>query len=343
VENIKDISLERLREILSALGLKPYAYKQVYHWLYNKCASSFEEMTNLSKEARRLLSERFYIQRLEIKDVTEDTDGVKKLLFGLSDGMQVESVIIPSENRLTLCISSQVGCKMGCRFCRTARMGFKRNLNVSEILDQVIEAKRFLTASGLEITNLVFMGMGEPLDNYDNVKAAINILKDEGGLGIAKRRITLSTSGLADGILKMAEDKLGVKLAVSLNATTDEQRRYIMPIANAYTIDDILRACLKYTPFGGRWKTTFEYVMIDGFNDSKEDATRLVSIMRRLPSKVNLIPFNPFDGCEFKKPPDERVLAFYEFLTEKGIQVNIRISRGVNIMAACGQLAASLD
>jgi len=333
-QNIKDIDPIEWQEIFAEMGLKPYASKQVYQWIYTKGVGSFSDMTNLSKEAREKLSERFLISKLEVEKVLEDEDGTKKFLFKLKDGEKIESVLIPADDkRVTLCISSQVGCKLGCKFCRTAGIGFKRDLTISEIIDQV------LAVSPSSITNLVFMGMGEPLNNYENVKQAIKILTDQDGMSLVKRRVTVSTAGVVPGIKKMSEDNLGVKLAVSLNATTDEVRQKIMPIAKTYSIDELIDACLIYNPPGSRLRTTFEYVLIGGVNDSMDDAKRLVKLMSRLPSKVNLIPFNPYPDSDLKAPKEEVLKEFFNYLYKKHIQVNIRKSRGQNILAACGQLA----
>lgn len=347
--NIKTINPDEWPSIFAGLGLKPYASKQVFQWLFKKGISSFEEMTNLSKEARKILSDNFDISSLKEITCQEARDGTKKYLFELEDGEKIEAVTIPADDgRVTLCISSQVGCQLGCKFCRTADIGFKRDLCSSEIVDQVLHVStldRHVVRPGRTprddngITNIVFMGMGEPLNNYENVAGAIKILSSEDGLLVARRRITISTAGIVPGILRMAKDKLGVKLAVSLNATTDEVRRKMMPVAKLYSIDEILSACKEYVPPGSRWRTTFEYVMIDGINDSIGDAKRLVHLMSRLPSKVNLIPYNPFPESSFDKSKEEVLKQFYNYLYNKGIQVNIRASKGSDILAACGQLA----
>lgn len=366
--NIKDISLDKWPETFKSLGLKPYAHKQIFQWLFKKGVTSFDEMTNLSKADRAILEENFYLNSLKLLETLEDKDGTKKFLFELEDGERIETVSIPMEGeRTTLCISSQVGCALGCQFCRTAGMGFIRNLSQAEIVDQVLAvispviarsettkqspvnssltgdcfvatAPRNDNAKSTAITNIVFMGMGEPLHNYENVKRAIQILADEDGPFFARRRITLSTAGVVPGIREMTKDKLGVKLAVSLNATTDEMRREIMPVAKNYSIDDIIEACREYAPPGSRWRTTFEYVLIEEINDSLDDAKRLVKLLSRLPSKVNLIPYNPFPGSTLKKPKQEVLKNFYNYLYKKGIQVNMRQSKGADILAACGQL-----
>lgn len=348
--NIKDIQVDEWQKIFVGLGLKKYNASQVFQWLFKKCVASFDEMTDLSREARGVLSENFFISRPKIADTLESKDGTKKYLFELEDKNRIESVLIVAESgRVTLCISSQVGCALKCGFCRTAGMGFVRNLTVSEILDQVIWARSStgseptgvgISERATDITNIVFMGMGEPLNNYENVVRAVRILMDPYGFEIAKRKITISTAGIVPGIDRMAVDRLGVKLAISLNATTDEVRRKIMPIANTYTIDQIINACLGVNPKGGRWKTTFEYVLIDGINDSIVDAKKLVYLMERLPSKVNLIPFNPYPECGLKAPKEMVLKEFFNYLYKKGIQVNTRMSRGQDILAACGQLAS---
>ena len=361
MDNLKNIPYRKWSEMFEGLGLKKYAALQVYQWLFKKGVTSFDEMTNLSNDARKILADNYYIGRAKIVDTLVDPDdGTKKFLFELEDGERIESVMIPviddaaETQRLTLCISSQVGCALGCLFCRTAGIGFIRNLTTSEIVDQVLEVKRHLgraealdppvkpeddVRSTTTITNIVFMGMGEPLNNYENVREALSILISKNGLKLAKRRITISTAGVVPGIQRMAIDDLGVKLAISLNATTDDVRRKIMPIAKTYTIDETIEACRDYRPAGDRWRTTFEYVMIDGLNDTPADMKRLLKLMRRLPSKVNLIPFNPFPGSEYKAPKEEVLKEFSNYLYNNGIHSNVRKSRGQKILAACGQLA----
>lgn len=339
-KNIKDLSPAVRADLFASLGLKSFVSRQVYLWLFKKAAQSFEEMTDLSKETKKILSDNFYVSALDELKVLKDDDGTCKFLFGLEDGNKIEAVMIPVESgRLTLCISSQVGCLLGCEFCRTAQMGFVRDLTPSEMIDQVIYVKRYAEDRGSKLTNLVFMGMGEPLNNYENVRQAITVIKDESGIGMARRRITISTAGIVPGIRRMTEDDLGVKLAVSLNAATEEVRRKIMPIANKYSIGEIIDACLAYAPCDTRLRTTFEYVLLAGINDSIDDAKQVVRLMKRLPSKVNLIPFNEYSGSQFERITDEKLQIFYDYLVANNVQVNIRKSRGKNILAACGQLA----
>lgn len=339
--NIKDVRLGDWGPLFDSLGFRGYAARQVFRWLYKEGATSFDQMTNISREGRKILTEKYSISRLKSKKVLAGKDGTKKFLFELGDSREIEAVLIPTEKgRVTLCISSQVGCSLGCRFCRTAAMGIVRDLTVSEIVGQVLGIV-FSSLEGREaITNVVFMGMGEPLNNYENVRESIRILTDANGMAFAKRRVTLSTAGVLPGIERMIQDKLDVNLAISLNATTDEIRQEIMPIAKIYSIDRIIDACRRYHPPGGRRRTTFEYILIEGLNDSIDDAGRLAALMSRLPSKVNLIPLNPFPGCRYREPKEEVLKSFYNYLYNKHIQVNIRKGRGREILAACGQLAS---
>jgi len=357
--SITDIPIERLAASVTALGLKKYAASQIITWLYKERVTSFEAMTNLSRDARRILSENYSIGGLLIEKVQRASDGTKKFLFVLCDGKKVESVLIPSpDKRLTLCISTQVGCAMGCAFCRTAKMGFERDLTQGEILGQVIEVQkivkderretrdakavssRILRSSSLIpcITNIVLMGMGEPLVNYDAVVNAIKVMLDERAFNFSKRRVTVSTSGLVSQADKFSR-QLDVKLAISLNATTDDVRNKLMPVNRRFPIALIMKFCREYSK-RSRHRVTFEYVMIKGLNDSTEDMNRLVKLLTGIRAKVNLIPFNPFTGCDFKGPQEITLKKWYKYLTEKGIQTNIRVSRGQDILAACGQLAS---
>ena len=284
-----------------------------------------------------------YISNLELLKRQASKDGTEKFLFGLEDGESIESVLIPDEDRHTLCISSQVGCAMSCGFCLTAGIGFKRNLKAHEIVDQIIAVIRVkseelkVKSSTNPVTNIVFMGMGEPLLNLDEVVEALHLIT--GFMGFSKRRITLSTCGIAPKIIELYRRAPHVNLAVSLNAATDEVRNRLMSINKEYPIRVLLDACRKI-PLSPRDRITFEYVMIDGMNDSLSDAKRLVTLLRGISSKVNLIPFNPFAGSRFKRPSDERVLAFQEILVGGKIYTFIRKSKGQDILAACGQLKA---
>lgn len=334
--NIKDLSLNELSLKLEELGLKGFRADQVKQWLHQKQVSSFDEMTNIKKEYRDLLEETFEIPRFTIDTVQESTDGTRKYLFTLPDGKKIESVLIPDKNRNTLCVSSQVGCAMDCQFCLTATMGLFRNLTIYEIVEQVAAVIR--DREGVcRVTNLVFMGMGEPLANTKNLYASLEILTDQKCFGLSRHHITVSTSGLAPQIEKFG-DQTGVKLAISLNATTDEVRDAIMPINKKYPLERLFEACRNMN-LPKRNRITFEYVMLHGVNDTLDDARRLVNMLSHLKAKVNLLPFNEFPGSPFKRPPDKWVLQFQKILLDKGYVAVIRRSRGRDILGACGQLA----
>lgn len=336
--NIKNLGLEELKETLEGLGLKGYRAEQVRKWLYQKQAATFDDMTNVSADNREKLAARFELPCLSIQKMQLSEDGTRKYLINLPDGKAIESVLIPSEDRNTLCVSSQVGCAMDCQFCLTATMGFLRNLSVFEIVEQVGAVIRDLKGS-VRISNLVFMGMGEPLANTGNLYKALEILLDPLGFNFSRQHITVSTSGLAPQIEKFG-DATPVKLAVSLNATTDEVRDKIMPINQKYPLDRLFDS-LRKMHLPKRNRITFEYVMLHDVNDTMDDAKRLVKILSTLKAKINLIPFNPFPGSPYKRPPDEWVLKFQKVLLDKGYVANIRRSRGRDILGACGQLATS--
>ena len=333
--NLKALSKLELEDFIHGSGLPAFRNKQIIHWIYEKYAGSIQEITELSKDLRERLSEKAYVGNLEILKRQISKDGTEKFLFGLEDGESIESVLISDEDRLTLCISSQVGCAMSCRFCLTGTLGLKRHLEAHEIVDQVISANRAIGPR--RITNIVLMGMGEPLANLDNVSEAL--WRITGLMNISPRRITLSTSGIAPKILELAQKAPLVNLAISLNATTDKVRSYIMPINKTYPLKVLLDACRKY-PLPPRRRITFEYVLLGGVNDSPEDAKRLISLLRSIPSKVNLIPFNPYEGSEFRRPEEETVLKFQDILIRGNMTALIRKSKGHDILAACGQLKA---
>lgn len=337
--NLKALSKQELESFIKELGLPSFRTKQILHWIYEKYAGSIHEITELSKDLREKLSENAYISNLELLDrqisKARPEDRTEKFLFGLEDRETIESVLIPDEDRLTLCISSQVGCAIGCRFCLTGKLGLKRNLKAHEIVDQIISVSR--TIKPRQITNIVLMGMGEPLANFDNVADAL--WRITGFMKISPRRITLSTSGIAPKILDLPKKAPMVNLAISLNATTDDMRDYIMPINKTYPLKELLTACRKF-PLPKRRRITFEYVMLKNINDTPEDAKRLISLLKGIPSKVNLIPFNPYEGSEFERPEDARVLNFQKILLKGHITALIRKSKGQDILAACGQLKA---
>jgi 23S rRNA (adenine2503-C2)-methyltransferase len=333
-------------------GWPSYRSRQLLQWIYQKRAVAFSEMTNLSKADRKTLEDRAILSRLGWEQHVSSSDGTEKFLFNLSDGQSIETVLIPGEEiiemdqhhppvlqagRLTLCISTQVGCTLDCRFCLTGTMGLIRNLAAHEIVDQVLEVQRSLGESR-RLTNIVLMGMGEPLANYREVVEALTRLTHPRMVGFSPRRITLSTSGLVPQIRRLGETGLGVNLAVSLNATTDAVRQQIMPAVNRlYPLKELMAACRSY-PLPQRRRLTFEYVLLAEVNDTEEDARRLVRLVRGIPCKINLIPFNEFPGAPYQRPADEAVLRFQKILTDAGLSAFIRKSRGRDILAACGQL-----
>jgi 23S rRNA (adenine2503-C2)-methyltransferase len=336
--NIKSMGPDELQADLVARGLKKFRATQILTWVYTRYASSFEEMTNIPKVERALLSSVFFISTPTIVRTEISKDGTRKFLFALDDAHTIESVLIPDEDRQTLCISSQVGCRQACRFCLTGTKGFTRDLKTFEIVDQVLEISRILRQEDKRgITNIVLMGMGEPLANFDEVLQALRVIASDKGLGFATRRVTVSTSGLVPEIEKLGRSGAKVNLAVSLNATTDGVRDRIMPVNRRYPIRELLAACRRY-PLDPRRRITFEYVLLKGVNDTVEDARRLSKLLRGIKCKVNLIPFNPFPGSEFDRPDDASVLDFQKILLDEYYITPVRESRGRDISAACGQL-----
>lgn len=337
--NIKTLSLDELKELFESYGEKPFRLQQLIQWLYDRQVSFFDEMTDMKKDLREKLNSEFFIGKLNKTFEQESIDGTRKYLFKLEDGKTIESVFIPSEKRNTLCVSSQVGCAMDCQFCLTATMGLFRNLSLFEIVDQVGAVIRDLKerSDPRKLTNLVFMGMGEPLANHKNLYAALSILLNDRAFNFSKNHITVSTSGLAPEIEKFG-DKTTVNLAISLNATTDQVRDEVMPINKKYPLQRLFESCQKMN-LPKRKRITFEYVMLHGVNDSLEDARRLVKILSKLRAKVNLLPFNEFPDSPYKRPPDDWVLKFQKILLDKGFVAVIRRSRGRDILGACGQLA----
>ncbi len=336
--NIKSLTRDELLARLVDQGLKKFRADQILMWLYTHHARSFDDMTNIAKLERTQLASSFYIPIPKIITTETSLDGTKKFLFELVDSHTVESVLIPDEDRQTLCISSQVGCQQACRFCLTGSGGFTRDLKAHEIVDQVLEVSRILKEEGTRgITNIVLMGMGEPLANFDEVVKAIKLITSTTGLGFSPRRVTVSTDGLVPEIGKLGRSGVKVNLAVSLNATTDEVRDRIMPVNRRYPIKELLAACKRF-PLEPRRRITFEYVLLRGVNDSVEDAQRLTKLLQGIKCKVNLIPFNPFPGSEFKRPEDGAVQRFRKILVNANYTALVRESRGQDISAACGQL-----
>ena len=330
------MTLQGLETYISGLGKERFRAKQIFKWLYQMDATSFEQMTNVSKEFRNVLGQGAEISNLVPEVVEESEDGTKKYLFRLGDGSAVESVLIPDDGRNTLCISSQVGCAMGCAFCLTGSFGLSRNLTTAEIVNQVCAVKR-----DQPVRNIVFMGMGEPLANLSAVIPAVQILTDPDGFQFSTRKVTVSTSGLVPEMAELGR-RVTVNLAVSLNATTDHVRSQIMPVNRRYPLGELLAACKAFPLPSRRW-ITIEYVLIRDLNDSLEDAKRLVRLISNIPSKVNLIPFNEHDSCSFKSPGQDAIDRFHKYLLDKNVTVITRSSRGSDISAACGQLKGRLD
>jgi 23S rRNA (adenine2503-C2)-methyltransferase len=334
--DIKTMTRNDLLGWLADHGIRSFRADQILKWVYLRMADSFNQMTDLRKDFRSLLAQHFTIHRPSILKTQTAGDGTRKFLFGLEDGHTVESVLIPERNHYTLCVSSQVGCALGCRFCVTGRGGLVRNLSRAEIINQVWESRKQLDDPH-QLTNLVFMGMGEPLANYRALVSAIEALTNsDWGMKFAARRITVSTAGLAPRIPQLGRDTR-VNLAVSLNAVDDDTRSRLMPVNRTYPLADLVEACRQFPLPPGR-KITFEYILIQGLNDSVDHARRLAKLLAPVKAKINLIPFNPFDGSEFERPGDGTIQAFQALLLGKHYTSVVRYSKGQEIMAACGQL-----
>ncbi len=333
--DIRSLSLAEIRELVQGLGKEKFRALQVYKWIWQRLIPSFQDMTNISKAFRSEMEDRAFLRQLELHRMERSSDGTRKLAWRLHDGLLIESVLIPDDERLTLCISSQVGCAMGCAFCLTGDLGLIRNLTPAEIALQVAQAERLIDP-GERISNIVFMGMGEPLANLDHVLVALDFLLDENALNYSHRKITVSTAGLVKGLRRLA-DASPVNLAVSLNATTDVQRAAIMPVNKAHDLRELLETC-RTLPLPAGKRITFEYVMIGGFNDSLDDARRVLKLLRPIKAKVNLIPYNENPDRDLRRPAEDVVQAFQNFVVQGGIQCSIRSSRGTDISAACGQL-----
>ena len=337
--DIRKLTLEELKTFFVQQGDKPFRATQVYEWLWMKAAKNFEQMTNISLETRNVLAQHFVINHIKVDKMQRSTDGTIKNAVTLHDGLVVESVLIPAEKRITACVSSQVGCSLACKFCATARLKRQRNLSADEIYDQVVAIKEQAELFfGRPLTNIVFMGMGEPLLNYANVTAAIEKITAQKGLNMASRRITVSTVGIAKMIKKMADDEVKFNLAVSLHAAINETRSSIMPINDTNSLEELADA-LRYWYQKTKSKVTYEYVVWKGINDTEEHARALLKFAKVVPSKVNLIEYNPIDDGEFKQAPDSVLNMYMDLLEKNGITTRIRKSRGKDIDAACGQLA----
>jgi 23S rRNA (adenine2503-C2)-methyltransferase len=334
--DLKNLSPSELLDFLGSFGKERYRSIQILRWLYQEGVQSFDEMTNLSKRLRQELSQVSFLSALRPLCIEQATDGTRKFLFQLEDGNRIESVLIPDKARLTLCLSTQVGCALGCRFCLTGKTGWKRDLKASEILNQILAVKKMLPEK-TSITNIVLMGMGEPLANYKNTLKATALMAHPDAFKFSSRRITLSTVGLLPELEELSKEKTPFRLAISLNASDEETRTYLMPVNRRYPLNKVLALCKDF-PLRPRIRITFEYVMVEGINDSSQDAKRLLRILRGIPSKVNLIPLNEAPEIPFRKPSEERVKRFQEILMEGGLTVIVRNSKGREISAACGQL-----
>jgi 23S rRNA (adenine2503-C2)-methyltransferase len=356
--NLLDFTLPALTEWFASLGEKPFRAKQVFRWVHQRGVADFDAMTDLAKSLREKLKERAEVRPPAILSEHRSADGTVKWLFDVGIGNGIEAVFIPEDDRGTLCVSSQVGCALDCGFCSTGRQGFNRDLAVSEILGQLWVANRRLEEMAREglpcrlepasegatpkpVTNVVMMGMGEPLNNFDNVVAAMSVMLDDHAYGLSRRRVTLSTSGVVHKLRRLKE-QLPVALAVSLHAPDDELRSRLMPINRSYPIAELLAACKDYLEAAPRDFITFEYVLLDGVNDTPAHARALAKLLADVPSKVNLIPFNPFPDSGFARSKPEAVLRFRDILVEAGFVATVRKTRGDDIDAACGQLAGQV-
>lgn len=340
LKNIRAISFEALQEQLKDWDEPKFRAKQIQEWLWQKFVGSFDEMTNLSKGLREKLSTHYFIPKVKVHHSQFSSDGTIKNRLMLHDGHFVESVLIPTEHRVTVCVSSQVGCSLSCKFCATGYLPRKRNMDFDEIVDEVTLAnEQSLQHFGKGITNIVFMGMGEPLLNYNNVMKAIEKITDPECLGMSPRRITVSTAGVAKMIKKMGDEQVRFKLALSLHAANDSKRNEIMPINETNNLNELIEALNHFYKLTQN-EITFEYILFKGFNDSTKDADELVKIYRQVPADlVNIIEYNPIDAADFEKPQEEVVEAFMQYLESKKVNARLRRSRGKDIDAACGQLA----
>ena len=334
MKNIKDYTLDELKEELKEIGEKPFRAEQIYKWLYEARVSDFDEMTNLSLELREKLNQNYEIKKFKILKKQVASDGTRKYLFDVLDGNAIETVLMQYHHGFSICVSSQIGCKMGCKFCASTGIPFARNLTTGEIIEQIMAVER---DADVRISNIVFMGIGEPLDNYDNVVKAIRIINHPKGLNIGARHISISTSGLVPKIYQLAEENIQCTLSISLHATTDEQRSQMMPVNNAYNIEELLKACKDYIEKTHR-RISFEYALAKENNDNLEDAKRLVKLLKGMLCHVNLIPINKIENGEYTKSSNENIMKFRDYLNNHGIVATIRRELGSDIDAACGQL-----
>ncbi len=334
MKNIKDYNLEQLKDELESLGEKKYRAEQIFKWIYVDKVNSFDEMTNLSISLREKLKNNYSINNFKVIKRQVSSDGTQKFLFDILDGNAIESVLMKYHHGNTICVSSQVGCKMGCKFCASTGIKFVRSLSAGEIVEQVLAVER---ESGEKISNIVFMGIGEPLDNYDNVIHAIRILNNPKGLNIGARHISVSTSGIVPRIYDLAKENIQCTLSVSLHATNNEKRSQMMPINKKYSIEELIKACKDYVNITNK-RISFEYALAKDNNDNLEDAKQLVSLLKGMLCHVNLIPINKIENGNFVKSSNENIIKFRDYLNDNGIVATIRRELGSDIDAACGQL-----
>ena len=334
MKNIKDYNLDELQEELINMGEKKFRAEQIFKWIYKEKVKSFDEMTNLSIELREKLKENYTMCNYNILKKQESKDGTKKYLFDVLDGNAIETVLMQYHHGKTVCVSSQIGCKMGCKFCASTGIQFVRNLTAGEIVEQILAVEQDIND---KISNIVFMGIGEPLDNYDNVIKAIKIMNNPKGLEIGTRHISISTSGLVPRIYDLANEKIQCTLSISLHATTDEKRSSMMPVNNRYNIEELMKACKDYIKITNK-RISFEYALAKDNNDNLEDAQRLVDLLKGMLCHVNLIPINKIENGKFSKSTNENIIRFRDYLNDRGIVATIRRELGSDIDAACGQL-----
>lgn len=338
-----DLSFDELKALLTEKGLTPFGATQIYDWVYKKNVRDPQEWSNVAKATKEFFSEHYDFSLLKIVWNGLSKDGTRKFLVKFQDGQTVETVAIPARERLTLCVSSQVGCAVGCTFCHTATQGLKRHLKASEVVLQYLTIQDFLDKNGGDkLTNIVYMGQGEPLHNYENMKKATQIFMHERGMGLGQRRITLSTSGMVPSIEKMALDFPPVNIAISLHAARNDVRTELMPINKVYDLERLFGA-IKKIPLKAHRRITYEYLLIDGMNDSLEDAEALGNLLNSKESKINLIPFNEYPGSQYKRPSEQKIMWFLDQMIKRGFTVTIRTTKGSDILAACGQLKSEFE
>ncbi|MBR1803230.1 MAG: 23S rRNA (adenine(2503)-C(2))-methyltransferase RlmN [Clostridia bacterium] len=334
MKNIKNYQLEELKQELSNLGEKPYRAEQIFHWIYTEKVKAFDDMTNLSLELREKLKQNYTICNFQILQKQESSDGTKKYLFDVLDGNAIETVLMQYHHGKTICVSSQIGCKMGCKFCASTGIAFIRNLTAGEIVEEILAVEQDI---GEPVSNIVFMGIGEPFDNYDNVMKAIRIINHPKGLNIGARHISVSTSGIVPQIYQFANEGLPCTLSISLHATTDEKRSSMMPVNNLYSISELMQACKDYIAKTNK-RISFEYALAKDNNDNLEDAKQLVKLLNGMLCHVNLIPINKIENGKYVKSTNENIIHFRDYLNDHGIVATIRRELGSDIDAACGQL-----